>query len=219
MAAGDGVNPARLHWPRLARAAGMWLSLLVTTGMSSARGIPSARPQGSAVDLVFELNPADTTVNFTVGATMHTVHGTFLPLRGRIEYSGATGALRGEIVVDATSGESGNASRDRRMHAEILESEKYPAITFRPDRAEGALAAAGESSVQVHGVFMLQGADHELSVPARVKLEGNRWKASTHFSVPYVQWGMKNPSGFLLHVSKAVDIDIQAAGTFAPARR
>lgn len=200
------------------RAAGLWLALLAAA-LSSARAIPAAPPQAVPAGLVFELNPAGTKVNFTLGATMHTVHGTFQPLRGRIEYTSATGALHGEIVVDAASGESGDASRDQKMHAEILESEKYPAIIFRPDRVEGKLAPAGESTLQVHGVFTLHGADHELTVPATVKLEGSRWSASARFTVPYVQWGMKNPSVFLLRVNKTVDIDIAAKGTIAPASR
>ena len=194
----------------------LMLALAATMGFPSARAVPAPRPQTPAADLVFELNPAETKVNFTLGATMHTVHGTFQPLRGRIEYTAATGALHGEIVVDAPSGASGDASRDKKMHAEILESDKHPVISFRPDRLEGKLASAGESTVQVHGVFSLHGTEHELTVPATVKLDGKSWSASVKFAVPYVQWGLKNPSAFLLRVSKTVDIDIAASGTLRP---
>ena len=173
-------------------------------------------PQSAPADLVFELNPADTKVNFTLGATMHTVHGTFQVSHGRIVYNAATGAAGGEIVVETPSGASGDASRDKRMHAEILESGKYPIISFRPDRVEGKLAAAGESTVQVHGIFTVHGADHELTLPATVKLDGGHWSATVKFSVPYVQWGMKNPSVMFLRVSKTVDVEIDAAGTVGP---
>ena len=179
----------------------------------------AAAQQSVPADLVFELNPADTKINFTLGATMHTVHGTFQPVRGRMEYTSATGAVHGEIVVDAPSGASGDASRDRRMHAEILESDTYPVIMFRPDRVEGKVAAAGESTVQVHGIFSLHGAEHDLTVPATVKLDGRNWTATAHFSVPYVQWGMKNPSVFVLRVNKIVDVEISATGTVTPGNR
>jgi hypothetical protein len=43
-----------------------------------------------------------------------------------------SGKAGGEIVVNARSGESGNESRDARMHKEILETAKYPEVLFRP---------------------------------------------------------------------------------------
>jgi hypothetical protein len=35
---------------------------------------------------------------------------------------------------------------------------------------------------------------------------------------PYVQWGLKNPSNFLLRVADKVGVDIQAEGHLQPAR-
>jgi len=204
---------------RTRRAGVLTLACAAFVALLPARSIPAGVAQTAPADLVFELNPRETKVNFTLGATMHTVHGTFQPLRGRIEYTAEAGALRGEIVVDASSGASGDASRDRKMHGQVLESEKYPVVTFRPDRVEGKLEPAGESTLQVHGTFTLHGLDHELTVPATVKLDGKSWTASARFTVPYVQWGLKNPSAFLLRVSKTVDVEISAAGTVAPGSR
>ena len=195
---------------------GAGVALAACLASVSALNKPAAAQQNSPGNLVFVLDPAETKVNFTLGATMHTVHGTFQPLRGRVEYTAATGGAHGEIVVDAPSGASGDAGRDKKMHAEILETDKFPIITFRPDRVEGKVAAEGESTVQVHGIFSVHGADHELNVPATVKVEGKNWTATVKFSVPYVQWGMKNPSVFLLRVSKTVDVEITATGTVTP---
>ena len=41
--------------------------------------------------------------------------------------------------------------------------------------------------------------------------------ASGKFIVPYVQWGMKNPSTFLLKVNDKVEIDLTAVGRVAGA--
>ena len=40
---------------------------------------------------------------------------------------------------------------------------------------------------------------------------------TTHIDIPYVQWGLKNPSNFLLRVSDNVTIEIQATGRVNPA--
>ena len=159
-----------------------------------------------------QLDPQHTTINFTLGDVLHTVRGTFQLKRGALRLDPALGRLTGEIVVDAKSGQSGNGMRDRKMHREVLESDRYPEIVFRPDRVEGAVSLSGTSSVRVHGIFAIHGAEHELTVPAEVKMAPGYWTATLHFAVPYVQWGIKNPSTLFLRVSESVDIDLTASG-------
>ena len=172
-----------------------------------------ASATAAAQTLLFQLDPQHTTVNITLGDVLHTVRGTFRLKRGSLHFDPATTKLTGEIVVDAKSGDSGSGMRDRKMHREVLESERYPEIAFRPDRVDGAVAKQGKSSVHVHGVFSIHGADHELTVPAEVEMSVDRWNATLHFAVPYASWGMKNPSTLFLKVSESVDIDLTAAGT------
>jgi polyisoprenoid-binding protein YceI len=119
--------------------------------------------------------------------------------------------------VDAVSGRSGNSSRDGRMHKEILESARYPEITFHPSRVEGKVASQGKSSIQVHGVFGVHGAAHEITIPVQVEMAPDRWTANAHFAIPYVEWRMKNPSTFVLRVNQTVEIDVHATGPIPPA--
>jgi len=158
-------------------------------------------------EVVLKLDPAHTSVRFTLSATLHTVHGTFQLKHGEVRYDPATRRITGEVVVDATSGNSGEASRDRRMHKDVLESRRYPEIVFTPDRVDGAVAPQDVSEVQVHGTFRIHGADHEITIPVEVRIEHGQVSAKTHFTIPYVKWGMKNPSNFFLHVSDKVEID------------
>ena len=71
-------------------------------------------------------------------------------------------------MFDATSGKTGNGSRDNKMHKDVIESPRYPEIVFRPDRADGKLAASGASTLQVHGMFVIHGAEHEVTFPVEV---------------------------------------------------
>ena len=167
---------------------------------------------GQAQEATLNFVPAQTTVNFTLGDVLHTVHGSFKLKAGQVRFAPASNAISGEIVVDAASGNSGSTGRDRKMHKEILESARYPEVTFRPDRVEGKVLALGTSPVQVHGMFGIHGAEHEITVPAQVELVSDRWSLTVHLAVPYVKWGMKDPSTFILRVEKTVDIDLHALG-------
>ncbi len=163
-------------------------------------------------EAVLEFAPARASVRFALDASFHVVHGTFDIEHGTIRFDPASRAISGEIVVNAASGRSGNDGRDRRMHREILESARYPEIAFQPDRVEGTVEASGASTVQVHGVFRIHGVEHELTIPVRVEMADDHWTATSHFVVPYVQWGIKNPSNLFLHVSPSVEVDVQASG-------
>ena len=158
-------------------------------------------------EIVLQPDPAHTTVDFTLPATLHTVHGSFKFKRGAVRFDPATGKISGEIVIDAASGASGDEGRDRRMHKDILESAKYPDIAFAPDRVDGTVAPRGVSQIQVHGIFRMHGADHEITLPVEVAMDRGHASVKTTFSIPYVKWGMKNPSTFVLRVNDKVSID------------
>lgn len=162
-----------------------------------------------------QLDPSQTTVKFTLGDVLHTVHGTFRLKQGALQLEPASGKLSGEIAVDATSGESGSGMRDRKMHKEILESERYPVIAFRPDKIEGVVASRGKSAVKVQGIFSIHGVDREITVPAEVEMSADHWTATVHFTIPYAKWGMKNPSTLFLRVNDYVEIDLVAVGSIA----
>jgi len=170
-------------------------------------GLPLVAAENS-----IQLDPARTTVSFTLGDVLHTVHGTFRLKRGAVKFDSATGSASGEIVVDVASGNSGNGGRDKRMHKEILESSRYPEAVFTPDHAIGELAPRGESQIDLHGNFLIHGTPHELTLHFRGEVKNGDLTASTGFTIPYVQWGMKNPSNFLLKVSDKVDLTVQASG-------
>jgi polyisoprenoid-binding protein YceI len=166
----------------------------------------------------FELQPQETRVAFTLGATLHTVHGTLRARRGSVRFDPATGAASGEIVLDAASAETGNASRDRDMHGKILESARYPEIVWRIDRVDGFPRGEARSArVTLQGSLSIHGASHPLTTTAEVAVGADRRVTATAaFKIPYVAWGMKDPSTFVLRVDKEVGVEVRAAGRLAP---
>ena len=180
--------PPRMHVERLAAAPSSELSLIVDPGQSK--------------------------VHWTVDSTLHTVRGTFAVKSVALHFDPETGKAGGEIVVFATSGESANSSRDEKMHKVVLESAKYPDAAFRPTQVEGKVAASGNSDVQLHGVFLLHGSEHELTVPVHAVMSSGTWKGTAKFEVPYIRWGLKDPSNWLLKVKPAVQVDLELAGAW-----
>jgi polyisoprenoid-binding protein YceI len=165
-----------------------------------------------AQQMALQLDPLQTHVEFTLGDVLHTVHGTFQLKRGELRLDAATGKATGELVIDATSGDSGSGARDSRMHKNILESGKYREITLTPDRFDGKLNLQGDSQVQLHGQFGIHGSQHEVTLPVKVRIQQQKLDADTQFPVPYQKWGMKNPSTFILRVDDTVQIQIHAVG-------
>ncbi len=165
-----------------------------------------------AQNVTLNLDPALTQVAFTLGAVLHTVEGTFKLKNGAIQFNPATGEAGGEIIVDGTTGETGNDSRDRKMHKSVLESATYPEIVFVPRRVRGRVSLSGESQVQVQGSVKLHGSQHGITIPADIRVTGDQLTATVHFAIPYVEWGLKDPSTFLLRVDKKVDVVIHATG-------
>jgi polyisoprenoid-binding protein YceI len=152
-------------------------------------------------------------IDFALGAVLHTVHGTFEVKEGMLRLDLASSKISGRIVVDVKSGNTGNDERDRHMHLDVLESARFPEAVFSPDRFAGRLALAGQSEVGVHGVLRIHDQDHDVTLPAKVSVENGRFTATSHFSIPYVKWGMRDPSTFLLHVNETVEVEMRAAGT------
>ncbi len=179
------------------------LSLRLIARVRSAAAC-SVAPQ----NITLYLDPARTEIHWTLGSTLHTIHGTFRLKGGMIAFDPQTGAAQGEILVDVTTGESGNQSRDAHMQKDVLESDKYPQAIFHPTKVTGVLKPGPPQTVSVDGTFTIHGTDHPLKLEMTVKVDGPDAVATTKFTVPYVAWGMKDPSTFMLHAAKKVDMDV-----------
>jgi polyisoprenoid-binding protein YceI len=165
----------------------------------------------------FTADPNTSQVAWSLGGNGHHVTGTFHVESGTVDFDRTAHTMSGSIVVAAGSGESGDSSRDKKMHNDVLDVPHYSDITFAPQKYDGTIATTGDSTIQVSGTFTLHGTPHDLTVPMQVHIEGSAINAKTHFVVPYVKWGLKDPSVFILKVAKEVDIDLTLVGKITPA--
>lgn len=186
------------------RAVLVLLTVLSMAGPMSRSAFAEAR--------VLVLDPAASKVSFTLDATGHDVEGTMALKAGRVTFDPASGQASGEIVLDLRSARTGNESRDKTMHEDVLESATYPTAVFRAETVEGDVAATGTSQVTLGGTLAFHGADHKLKLPAKVEMRGGRLQAETTFPIPYVEWGLHDPSIMILRVAKVVQVKVAAAG-------
>jgi polyisoprenoid-binding protein YceI len=172
-------------------------------------------PAALAQHQTFVVNPDACEIKMTLKTTHEVVNGTFHVQSGLIEFDRGTSKMSGSIVVLAGSGKTGNDSRDKKMNKDILKVEQHATVSFEPKTYSGAIASSGDSTIQVTGTFTLLGMPHEITVPMLVHLDDAGAAAKGHLVVPYVQWGLKNPSFLFWKAEDDVAIDLNLAGTIS----
>jgi hypothetical protein len=163
----------------------------------------------------FVVNPDGSEVKTTLNTTHEVVIGVFHVQSGSIGFDRSNSKMSGSVVVIDGSGKTGNDSRDKKMYRDVLQIEQHATISFEPKTYAGAIASSGDSTIQVSGIFTLLGTPHEITVPMLVHLDGTNATAKAHFVVPYVQWGLKNPSFLIWKADDDVAIDLNLAGTIS----
>lgn len=162
----------------------------------------------------YRIDPDKSQVQFVLGGS-HEVDGQFHVRSGDISFDQNTGEMKGTVLVGAGSGTSDDKSRDKKMTKDELKAEMFPTITFSPRQFTGTLNDSGDSTLQVQGTFTLIGRPHDITVPMTVHADGNQCTAKGSFTIPYVEWGMKNPSFFTLKESKEVKINLTFNGALS----
>lgn len=158
------------------------------------------------------LDPARTQITFTAGSLRH-VHGSLQLKEGVFAVDTASGVAQGEILADAMSEKSSNKGMDRKIQTGTLDANTYPGIFFHPEKVSGQLPPRdGSSQLKLAGVLTIHGQDHPLSVEVNATRKGPDLLFKTAFTIPYVQWGMKDASSFLMH-ARDVRVTMVSHGT------
>jgi len=185
-----------------------WGAVLLFSGVLAG---PASAQTGEM--LVLHLDPERSTLDFVLDATLHTVRGSLGRPSGRIAFDPASGWATGQVVIDLARADTGIDRRDKKMHEKVLATDRYPEAVYTIDRIDlPASLQQGRNDVQLHGVLELQGKTHEVAVPAVAEVEGDQVTATGWIDVPYVDWGLPDPSFFVLRVGKTVRVELAIGG-------
>jgi len=200
--------PSGVLTRRFVRA--LMLSALLAPATSlAADGVSTER----ALGWQFSLEPTVSRIEFTLGATLHTVEGTF-PLReGELRFDPDSGEVAGRVVIDATGGDSGNARRDEVMHEQVLESAAHPEFVLTPQTITGIERDADGFRGTLQASFSIHGETHPLAIPIDARrVEPGRGEVTGELEIPWAAWGLHDPSNFVLRVEKVLTFRFRVAG-------
>jgi polyisoprenoid-binding protein YceI len=169
-------------------------------------------PAAPAQRQTFAINSDASEVKMTLNTTHEVVNGTFHIQSGSIEFDRGNPRMSGSIVVAAGSGKTGNDSRDKKMNRDILKADQFTTVSFVPKSYTGTITPSGDSTIQVSGVFTLLGNPHDITIPMQIHIEGSKAVAKGQFVVPYVRWGLKNPSFLIWKAENDVAIALSLVG-------
>jgi hypothetical protein len=188
------------------------LAAIVLMGSGSAS---LAKPGTLRITLTAE----KTQLTFELGAVFHTVHGKGLIDDAVLTYSADTGELIGSIGLAAAGVTTENQRRDHKMHQQVLKSAEHPRIALILRRADGDLNTTTGGALQIEADLELLGEPHPLSFPVEITIldpESGSFRASGAFSVPYVAWGLEDPSSVFLRVDQEVQVTFSTGGILGP---
>ncbi len=177
----------------------------------------------SVTGTTWKLDPAHTTVEFAVKHMMFTtVRGRFKNLSGTIVVDEQNPASsRVEVEMDAASLDTGVADRDAHLKsADFLDVEKFPTLTFRSSRVEGAHSKEGDE-FDVTGDLTIRGTT--IPVTLRCTFDGagkdpwgnQRAGFTARAEIDRREWGLRwnqalETGGVLVGNTVKIEIEAQA---------
>jgi len=78
----------------------------------------------------------------------------------------------------------------------VLESAKYPEISFKSTAVTASLLRAGSSDVKIKGDLTLHGVTRSIEIPATVSVDGNTMRASGRFEIDRKDFNIKATNAF-----------------------
>ena len=177
----------------------------------------------------FKIDADRSTISVTVAEPAAWIRGdatgTFKIIDGAVSLDRAniSRTAKVRILIDSSSYNSENASRDRYVTEKSLEADKYPTIGFESSSVVGVvMTSATEGTAIVTGYLTLHGESHAMTISVHATLGADGvFTGDGEVKFNYEDFGVKVPT-LMFHTLLAGDeatvrFHIVAAGEAAPA--
>src|ERR1051326_7375144 len=120
-------------------------------------------------------------VVFKTDAPLESINGTATGISGGVTFDpDNTGAVKGNIYVQANSLHLGNPMQKEHLHGDKwLDVAKYPEITFEVESAKNVRTEGNATSADVTGKMSLHGVAKAITVPVKMTYLKDKLKART----------------------------------------
>jgi len=163
----------------------------------------------------YRIDPAACQAAFDLKATMHTVHGATGRIAGEVRvepHDAGVLKLSGRIEIDAASIETGNEKRDATMREKSLLVSSFPTIVFEPERfaPSGPPGAEGGIPGTLAGRLTIRGVTKAQAMTATLTPRGGRVAVAGTFDVTWADFGVPDPSFFVVRVERVAHAHFRA---------
>jgi polyisoprenoid-binding protein YceI len=198
--------------------------------MAAAFALIAFQPGAARAALMrFKIDADRSTISVTVAEPAAWIRGdatgTFKIIDGAVSLDRAniSRTAKVRILIDSSSYNSENASRDRYVTEKSLEADKYPTIGFESSSVVGVvMTSATEGTAIVTGYLTLHGESHAMTISVHATLGADGvFTGDGEVKFNYEDFGVKVPT-LMFHTLLAGDeatvrFHIVAAGEAAPA--
>jgi len=145
------------------------------------------------------------------------VDGSFGPVSGEVRFAPEGGVMSGELRLDAATADTGYGLRDSVIREEVLETDRYPVIAFRPTRWRVRGRSATQLSAAIEGSVVMHGVERPVTVELEAQIAPTgEARLRGGLALEFEDWGIENPGTEFLPVDPRVGVTIEGLARSRP---
>jgi polyisoprenoid-binding protein YceI len=195
------------------------LCLKLLVGVASTGGQPSLQPtKGEGRQLAFD--QSQSSISFLVSTTLHPVTGNVRRFSGKVTLPSLSDPSQASVTltVEASSLDTNNEGRDKKMREGCLEMSRFPTIRFKSleiRNGSKSYSPGQAGKAEILGLLDLHGIQKKITVPVDYNYTGETLHVTGKAMVRMSDFQIPEPKFLLLRVKDEIEIvfDIRASST------